>query len=559
MSTGQIVSVADRSASGPLRARVAGPLVVAAAVLAAALLGIVLRPVGLLSAFWPANAVLLGLFVRWPRLATPAGWLAALVAYVVADVATGSALVRTLTLTGINLSGVIVGFLLLSRLQADDVALKRPTSVISVIVMVALASIAVGIAGATAHPFLFRGAASPGVFFFWAATELANYMIILPVMLTAPSRLQPAEWSRRIARVRPAEAAPLLAYLLSLAVTPLMGGPGALAFAVPTLLWCALTYGRAAAALLNLTFAVWTLLVIGTNPQAFGLSLETPLAMLSLRLGVMLVALGPIIVASVMAARDALLQEATEARKAAEDAMAARSLLLATMTHELRSPLTSVVGFSSLMSRQTHGPLGSPKYVDYAQSIELAGSHLADLVTDLLDTARLEAGRMELVSARIASGEVVEQALRLVRGLALESGVTVASVPGPWPDVWADPRAVKQVLINLVSNGIKFSDPDSSVTVSGEIVGDRLVIHVADQGRGISPADLPRVGRAYAQAGDAESRRRGTGLGLSLSAELVRQHGGALKLDSTVGVGTRVTFDLPLAPAEASGVSGADG
>lgn len=551
MSADQIVSVTDRPASGSVGDRVAGPLIVAAAVLAAALLGIMLRPVGLLSAFWPANAVLLGLMVRWPRLATPSGWLAALVAYVVADVATGSALVRTLALTGINLSGVIVGFLLLSRLQPDDVTLRRPTSVISVIVIVALASIAVGIAGAAAHPFLFHGKASPGVFFFWGATELANYMIILPLILTAPQRLRPAEWPRRLARVRPAEAAPLLAYLLSLTVTPLMGGPGALAFAVPTLLWCALTYGRAGAAILNLTFAVWTLVVIGSNPHAFGLSLDTPLSMLSLRLGVMLVALGPIMVASVMAARDALLQDATYARKAAEDAMAARSLLLATMTHELRSPLTSVVGFSSLMSKQAHGPLGNPKYVDYAQSIELAGSHLSDLVTDLLDTARLEAGRMELVPARIPSGEVVEQALRLVRGLALESGVTVASTPGAWPEVWADPRAVKQVLINLVSNGIKFSGPDSTVTVSGEIMGDRLVIHVVDQGRGISPADLPMVGRAYAQAGDAESRRRGTGLGLSLSAELVRQHGGALQLDSTVGVGTRVAFDLPLASPQA--------
>ena len=207
-----------------------------------------------------------------------------------------------------------------------------------------------------------------------------------------------------------------------------------------------------------------------------------------------------------------------------------------------------VVGFSSLMSKQAFGPLGSPKYLDYAQSIELAGSHLSDLVTDLLDTARLEAGRLELVSARVSSGEVVDQALRLVRGLALESGVTVSAGAGPWPEVWADPRAVKQVLINLVSNGIKFSRPDTAVTVSAEIVGERLVIQVADLGQGIAPADLPLVGRAYTQAGDAATRRRGTGLGLSLSAELVRQHGGHLRLESTRGVGTKVSFDLPLAP-----------
>jgi two-component system cell cycle sensor histidine kinase PleC len=200
------------------------------------------------------------------------------------------------------------------------------------------------------------------------------------------------------------------------------------------------------------------------------------------------------------------------------------------------------------MAKQAFGPLGNPKYLDYAQSIELAGSHLNDLVTDLLDTAKLEAGRVELTSVRVASADVVDQALRLVRGLALESGVTVTAGTGPWPDVWADPRAVKQVLINLVSNGIKFSQANSAVTVAGEIIGERLVIHVVDQGQGIAPADLPLVGRAYAQAGDAERRRQGTGLGLTLSTELVRQHGGKLVIDSAVGVGTRVTFDLPLAP-----------
>lgn len=548
MSADLIDATADRPNSGLLRARIAGPLIVAAAVLAAALLGIALRPVGLLSAFWPANAVLLGLMLRWPRLATPLGWAAAVAAYVVADVATGGALVRTLVLTGINLCGVVTGFLLLSRLHPDDIALRRPSSVMWVTMMVALASLAVGVAGAASHPVLFQGSASLTAFFFWAATEIANYMVVLPVMLTAPRRLRPGDWLARVTRVRPAEAAPLLAYLVSLALTPLMGGPGALAFAVPTLLWCALTYGRAGAAWLNLSFALWIVVVVGANPEAFGLALDTPMSMLSLRVGVLLVALGPIMVASVMAARDALLQEATAARKAAEDAMAARSLLLATMTHELRSPLTSVVGFSSLMSKQAFGPLGNPKYLDYAQSIELAGSHLSDLVTDLLDTARLEAGRLELSPMQVSSAEVVDQALRLVRGLALESGVTLSIAPGPWPEIWADPRAVKQVLINLVSNGVKFSPRETAVVVSAEIMGDRLAIRVADQGQGIAPADLPLVGRAYTQAGNAATRRLGTGLGLSLSAELVRQHGGQLRLESTLGAGTSVTFDLPLAP-----------
>lgn len=547
MSADQIATPAGRQAVSGSGARLVDPLIVAAVVLAAALLGIAVRPVGLLSAFWPTNAILLGLLVRQPRLAGPLGWLAAAGAYVAADLVTGTALPRTLMLTGCNLTSVAVGYVLLRRLHPDDVRLKRPSSVMAVTAMLAVASIAIGLAGVAGHPVLFHRPPSFNVFFFWAATELANYMVILPVMLTAPDRIRPGAWLDRLRRGRPMEAAPLLAFGASLTLTPLVGGPGALAFAMPALLWCALVYGRAGAAWLNLAFALWALLGLGANTDVFGLSLDHPREMLSLRLGVMLAALGPITVASVMSARDALLREATAARKAAEDAMAARSLLLATMTHELRSPLTSVVGFSSLMAKQSFGPLGSPKYVDYAQSIELAGSHLADLVTDLLDTAKLEAGRAELAPVRAPCGEIVEQALRLVRGLALESGVMVVRAEGHWPEVIADPRAVKQVLINLVSNAIKFSNRETTVTVSSELRDDRLAIHVVDQGRGIAPADLALVGRAYAQGGDSKSRRQGTGLGLSLSAELVRQHGGSLVLDSTVGVGTRVTFDLPLA------------
>jgi len=550
MTADQIAASAQtRPASGGLNRRLTDPLIIAGVVLAAALLGIALRPVGFLSAFWPANAMLLGLLVRYPRLATPLGWTAATAAFLVADLATGSSWTKALVLTAGNLAGVVTGFLLLMRLHPDDRALTRPSSVIAVTVVLAVASVAVGVVGAAGHPLLFKRPPSMGVFFFWAATELANYMVILPVLLTASRLRAPAGWlaGPRRARAGVVKAAPLLAYVLSLALTPLVGGPGALAFPVPALLWCAVVYGLAGAAWLNLAFAVWTLLVLGTHAAAFGLALEGPMDTISLRLGVLLIALGPIMVASLMAARDTLLREATLARKAAEEAMAARTLLLATMAHELRSPLTSVVGFSSLMAKQAFGPIGSPKYLDYAQSIELAGSHLSDLVTDLLDTAKLEAGKVELVLARIASREVVDQSLRLVRGLAMETGVSVAIAPGDWPDVQADSRAVKQVLINLLSNAIKFSAPGSAVTVSCGIGDGRLTIQVTDRGRGIPREDLAVVGRAYAQAGDVETRRQGTGLGLALSAELVRQHGGRLRLDSTLGVGTCVSFDLPLA------------
>jgi two-component system cell cycle sensor histidine kinase PleC len=248
-----------------------------------------------------------------------------------------------------------------------------------------------------------------------------------------------------------------------------------------------------------------------------------------------------------MAERNELLAEAQAARKAAEDAMVARTLLLATMAHELRSPLTAVVGFSGMMAKQSLGPVGHPKYLDYAQTIEMAGSHLSDLVSDLLDTARVEAGKFELSPASASSQKIVEQSLRLVRGLAVDGSVSLVVAPCDWPEVHADPRAIKQVLINLLSNAVKFSPPGGVVEISGLVGHDRLTIQVKDNGPGVAPEDLAQLGQPYAQARGEETRRRGWGLGLMLSGELVSMHGGTLRLESKPGAGATAIFDLPLA------------
>lgn len=549
MSAQQMASAAEepsqrRRADSALLAFV----VVGGAVLASALLGILLRPVGNLSAFWPANAVLLGLMVRFPHLARPAGWFAAALAYVLADAATGSSWSKAALLTLCNMVGVGLGALLMMRLRPRERLLERPASLVAVMLIVLAASTLTSIAGGVVNVVLFHGGPTRG-FFIWLATELANYIVILPIVLTFPT---PAELRRRFqalvaAPPRPSAAAPLLTYIACLAMVPVVGGPGALAFPVPALLWCALTYGLAASALLTLSFAVWTLVVLSMTTSA--LSHLSGLELVSLRLGVMLVALAPITVASVMAERNELLRQATAARKAAEDAMAARSLLLATMAHELRSPLTAIVGFSNMMTKETFGPLGHAKYLDYSQSIELAGSHLSELVTDLLDTAKVEAGRIEMSPVKVSSREMVEQSLRLVRGLAVEAEVNLSMTPGDWPEVHADPRAIKQVLINLLSNAVKFSPRAGRVVVSSAPRDGRLVISVKDNGRGISEEELAVLGRPFVQIGDASTRRQGSGLGLALSRELIERHGGRLRLESELGQGATAHFDLPLTAA----------
>ena len=546
MSAQQMASaVGEPSDHRRLNPEIFAMLVLGGAVLASAVVGILLRPVGNLSAFWPANAVLLGLLVRFPRLARLGGWAAAAVAFVLADVATGSSWTKASLLTLCNVIGAAVGYVFMARLTPKDRLLERPSSLVSVMLIVLAASTVTSIFGGLVNVFLFHGGPARG-FFIWLATELANYIVILPIVLTFPGPAALKRWFVSITQAPPklSSAAPLITYLICLAMVPIVDGPGALAFPVPSLLWCALTYGLAASALLTLSFAVWTLVILSMTTAS--LTHLSGLELVSLRLGVMLVALAPITVASAMAERNQLLREATAARKAAEDAMAARTLLLATMAHELRSPLTAIVGFSNMMTKEVFGPVGHPKYLDYAQSIELAGSHLSELVTDLLDTAKVEAGKFDLSLAPVSSRDMVEQSLRLVRGLAVEAEVSLIMAPDEWPQVHADQRAVKQVLINLLSNAVKFSPPAGRVEISGAIMADRLIISVKDFGRGITEEELALIGRPFVQIGDANSRRQGSGLGLALSQELVERHGGRLRLESTLGQGATARFDLSL-------------
>ena len=511
------------------------------------LLGILLRLQGFLSVFWPANAIMLGLMLRRPSLATPLGWAAATIGYFAADLFTGSTFLKTFLLTLGNLAGIFVAYVLFTRLEADERWLRRPSSTISFLLILAAAAIAAGFVGTIANPILFNGGIVDG-FFFWAIGELVNYIAILPVILTVPARLPSRAWLAHLKTScrNPKKIAPITVYVLSLAIVPAIGGPGVLAFPVPGLLWCALSYRLATTTVLTFVFALWTLVAISGGYIPFEM-VQTEYGLTSLRFGVMLIAVAPITVASIMAARTGLLREAAAAKAAAEEAMATRSLLLATMTHELRSPLNAIIGFSSLMASEKMGPMANPTYVDYAQSIVIAGNHLNELVTDLLDTAKVEAGETQLELAPISSRETVEQALRLVRGLATEANIKLSVEPGAWPDVRADSRAIKQVLINLLSNAVKFSPRGATVTVSAEPSDDRLVVRVKDSGKGISPEDLTRLGHAYVQAGDEETRRQGTGLGLALSSQLIERHGGRLRLESAIGQGTIAIFDLPLA------------
>lgn len=258
------------------------------------------------------------------------------------------------------------------------------------------------------------------------------------------------------------------------------------------------------------------------------------------------------IIAAIRDARDQYRRERGHeaARLAAEQQSASKTRFLANMSHELRTPLNAIMGFSDIMRQRLFGPLAD-RYADYAQLIHESGSHLLELINDVLDVSKIEAERFELSREIFDAGKAVEAVLRLMRGQAERAGVSLRSALPPQPiPVDADRRAVKQIALNLISNALKFTPSGGSVTVTLSAGGGTLDLVVADTGVGIARNDLERLGQPYEQAGDAERRAAGSGLGLSLVRAFARLHGGDMLLESVIGEGTAVTVRLPVLAAD---------
>ncbi|HJV40387.1 HAMP domain-containing sensor histidine kinase [Caulobacter sp.] len=235
-----------------------------------------------------------------------------------------------------------------------------------------------------------------------------------------------------------------------------------------------------------------------------------------------------------------------QARADAEALAAGRARFLANMSHELRTPLNAIMGFSDIMRARMFGPL-SDRYAEYAELIHESGGHLLDLINDVLDMSKIEAERFELQRGVFDAREAVQAAMRLLRVQADTAGVQLRGVlPSGELEVDADRRALKQIVLNLVSNALKFTPRGGQVTVTVDGYDGVLEIVVADTGVGISPEDLERLGRPYEQAGGAEQRARGTGLGLSLVRAFAKLHGGEMAIESRLGAGTTVSVRLPV-------------
>ncbi|HKU65829.1 MAG TPA: ATP-binding protein [Rhizomicrobium sp.] len=397
----------------------------------------------------------------------------------------------------------------------------------------------------------------------WFVPTTLSYVIFTPVMVllaTAEKGIFRRNWWRHLA------AQSLLIVTLALNIAP-VGVP--LMFMVPlALLLVTMTceIEGAALGLVAIQLVLTAATVTGHAPHAVNeFSLGYQLYFMQGFIAILIVVMLPVAAAiteriTLRAGMQAALQREEKVNRAlriseqralemagqAQSANKAKSEFLASMSHELRTPLNAILGFSEILKAQIYGPLGSAKYVEYAEDVHKSGTHLLDLINDVLDLSKIDAGKMELRESVFSISDLVNDAVALVRDKAKDHGGLEVRLDGQ-AEVRADKRLTMQILINLLSNAIKFTPTGGAIRVGVETkAGQGLEIHVADTGIGMDEAQLEKAFSPYGQIDSKISRaHQGTGLGLPISQALARLQGGDLVASSIPGKGTRMTLTLP--------------
>ncbi len=239
-----------------------------------------------------------------------------------------------------------------------------------------------------------------------------------------------------------------------------------------------------------------------------------------------------------------------ESRRRAEEANLAKSRFLATMSHELRTPLNAILGFSEIIKNEVLGPIGNESYKDYLNDIHSSGQHLLNLINEILDLSRIEAGRYELHEEAVNLAEVVDECRHLMALKAKSKGILMTTqYERVLPKIWADDRAVRQITLNLLSNAIKFTPLSGEIVIRvGSNPGKGQFVSIRDNGPGIPPEEIPIVLSSFGQGSIAiKSAERGAGLGLPIVQALMHTHDGSFELKSKLRVGTEAIATFPQA------------
>jgi len=241
-----------------------------------------------------------------------------------------------------------------------------------------------------------------------------------------------------------------------------------------------------------------------------------------------------------------LFQEIEDKSAQLEAASRHKSEFLANMSHELRTPLNAIIGFSEILAEKMFGDINE-KQTEYLEDILESGRHLLSLINDILDLSKIEAGRMELEATDFDLPSAIDNALILVRERASRRGITLGrTIDERLGTIVGDERKVKQVLLNLLSNALKFTPEGGRIDVGARLDGEMAEVSVTDTGIGIAPTDQEAVFEEFRQVGTADKKVEGTGLGLALSRKFIELHGGRIWVTSEVGHGSTFTFTLPV-------------
>jgi two-component system cell cycle sensor histidine kinase PleC len=251
-----------------------------------------------------------------------------------------------------------------------------------------------------------------------------------------------------------------------------------------------------------------------------------------------------------------LAERYAEQKDRAEEASQAKSAFLANMSHELRTPLNAIIGFSEIMESGLFGPLGDTKYHEYCRDIGESGRYLLDVINDILDMSKIEAGRANIELETVELDSILSDTMRMVAARATEKNLTIDSEIEPAIELYADRRMIKQIVINLLSNAVKFTQDGGRITVRARVVNGHVNLAIEDTGIGIPKAALRNLGKPFEQVESQLTKTyRGSGLGLAIAKSLAELHGGAMRIRSSLNVGTIVLVRLPLTNAVSLGAA----
>ena len=389
----------------------------------------------------------------------------------------------------------------------------------------------------------------------WLVPTSLSYVIFTPVTCL----LATAEPGKIVAnRFRIAGSLAMLAAVLAITFVPTQTP---LSFLVPLALLIVTMVSEIEGAALGLvmTQIIYTTVILcGVGPAALRhMPMGVQLHYAQVFLGFLIVVLLPVAAAVTehrklqrreIEINRALRESESRYREAAQrehSASRAKSEFLAAMSHELRTPLNAILGFSEVIKSELYGPLGHVKYREYAQDVHQSGVHLLDLINDVLDLSKIDAGKMELRETCFVVADLVAESVTLVRDKARGHVELRVTVPADITII-ADRRYLKQILLNLLSNAIKFTPQGGAVSVTAEHRTDGLALSVSDTGIGMNQEEIATAFSHYGQIDSHIARtHQGTGLGLPISRSLAQLHDGDLSVDSTKGMGTRITLLLP--------------